>query len=320
MPIEETTPTTENFYKDDAPASDVTETVEAAIDAAEAAAQGHDPDAADAPEGEDGEATEEAPAKPDKVSAAFTALAKREKKLNRRRAEFDAERQKFESERQTWQQKVAQAEHILSQVGEWKKDPLKALEGLGTDYESLTRRILEGAPQESPEVKAVRQELQALREEMTRREREQFDAQQRAAASAAKNDAFGKLATLSRDENEYPLASRLDPDEAAQAAWQIMDEAYSRTGKIIEFSDAVGYVEEALQERLSKFGVALPSRGGTGRANGVAKAAKPEADAAIQRRKPTTLTQRAAAETSSIPDDWDSRQRDAYIAKMIKWT
>ena len=318
MPIAETTPVA-NFYVADPEPTAVEPAEETTAEA---------PVEAEAPESLDGEAvetTEEQPeetaGKPDKVSAAFTALAKREKKLNKRRAELEATQKQFESQRAEWAKAVEQANQIIAQASEWKKNPLKALEALGTDYEALTKQVLSGeVPQEAPEVVQLRAEMQALREEMTRKERERFDLENRSRAEAAKNDAIRNLGSISRSQEQFPLASRMDPSEAADAAWQVMESVYASSGKIIDLSEAVEYVEEALQQQLQKFGVSVPSRGGAARVNGVARAAKPEADAAAQRRKPNTLTQRIASESSVNLDEMDSRQRDEYISKLIRWT
>jgi len=317
MPIAETTPIA-NFYVAD-PEPTVVEPAEET--AAETSAEAEAPES---PDGEVMETTEEQPeeasAKPDKVSAAFTALAKREKKLNKRRAELEATQKQFESQRAEWSRAIEQANQIIAQANEWKKNPLKALEALGTDYESLTKQVLSGeAPQEAPEVSQLRAEMQALREEMSRKERERFDLENRSRAEAAKNDAIRNLGSISRSEEQFPLASRMDPTEAADAAWQVMESVYASSGKIIDLNEAVEYVEEALQQQLQKFGVSVPSRGGAARVNGAVKTAKPEADAAAQRRKPNTLTQRLSSESAIIPDELTSRQRDEVVAKMIKW-
>lgn len=323
MPITETTPIADFYVRDAAPEA---AEAEAPAETAEVTEEAAEQEPAEAAEGEAGEATEEpseeAQAKPDKVSAAFAALSKREKKLNRRRAELEATQKQFESERTEWAKAIEQANQIIAQANEWKKNPMKALEALGTDYETLTKQYLSGeVPQaEAPDVKQLRAEMQALREEMSRKERERFDMENRARAEAAKGDAMRNLSSISRNTEQYPLASRMDPEEAAEAAWQVMESVYSSSGKIIDLNDAVEYVEEALQQQLSKFGVAVPSRGGAARVNGVARAAKPEADAAAQRRKPSTLSHRAAAESSVSLDEMDSRQRDEYISKMIRWT
>jgi HAMP domain-containing protein len=319
MPIAETTPVA-NFYVADPeptvaePSEEAPAEAPAEVDAAAESTEEVAPEGAE-------ETAEEVSGKPDKVSAAFTALAKREKKLNRRRAELEATQKQFESQRAEWSRAIEQANQIIAQASEWKKNPLKALEALGTDYEALTKQVLSGeVPQEAPEVVQLRAEMQALREEMTRKERERFDLENRSRAEAAKNDAIRSLGSISRSEEQFPLASRMDPSEAADAAWQVMESVYASSGKIIDLSEAVEYVEEALQQQLQKFGVSVPSRGGAARVNGVARAAKPEADAAAQRRKPNTLTQRIASESSVNLDEMDSRQRDEYISKLIRWT
>lgn len=311
----------------EAPADAPAETADAAAPAegetpAEGQAEGTDADAEQA-DAEKADADKDASGeggKEKKLSAAFTALARREQKLRARREALQNESAKFAAERTAWEREVQSARALRQQLEAAREDPLKALEVLGLDYDTLTQRILTGGkPDTSAEVKALREELKALREEQVSREREREVMSQRAAAQAAEADARAQLATLSRSADTYPLVSRMDPDEAAAAAWQVMDDVYGRSGKILAYDDALSYVEEALTERLTRFGVAVPPKGGSARVNGAAKAAKPEADAAASRPKPRTLTNGMASVPSAPTRDMTVEELKAEAAKLLRY-
>lgn len=288
--------------------------------AAEGQAEATDADAEKADADKDGDKPEDG-AKPEKkLSAAFTALARREQKLRARREALQNESARFAAERSAWEREVQSARALRQQLEAAREDPLKALEVLGLDYDTLTQRVLTGGrPDASADVKALREELKALREEQTNREREREVMSQRAAANAAAADARAQLATLSRKADTFPLVSRMDPEEASDAAWQVMEDVYGRSGKILAYDDALSYVEEALTDRLSRFGVAVPPRGGSARVNGVAKATKPEADAAVARPKPRTLTNGMTSVPSAPTRDMTVDELKAEAAKLLRY-
>ena len=302
-----------------------------AQDATEPVAEGED--AVPAAEARDGatEATDEAPeeeAKPaadtkqERLSRAYTALAKQRQKLAARREQFAAETARFAAEREQLVREATEAKAVREAVAAAKSDPLKALEVLGIDYDTLTQAVLSSGRPESADVKAAREEIRALRDEMQRREQAREEAAFTQAARAAEQSTRSELSALSRDEGRYPLASKMDPAEAADAAWQVMEDVYRQSQKILAVADAMTYVEEALSERLSRWGVAPtpPTKGGSGRVNGVGnKPAKPEAAAAPARSTPRTLTNTMAAQPASPPAEMSEAELRKAAATLIRF-
>jgi len=275
-----------------------------------------------ATEGEGGAEDEAKPdAKQERLSRAYTALAKQRQKLAARREQFAAETARFAAEREQLQREVAEAKAMREAMAAAKVDPLKALEVLGVDYDTLTQAVLTSGKPESADARAAREEVRALREEMQRRDAEREQAQFTAAAQAAEQATRAELAAVARDEGRFPLASKMDAAEAADAAWQVMEDVYRRSQKILAVADAMAYVEEALSERLSRWGVApTPPKGGSGRVNGAgAKPAKPEAAAAVARSTPRTLTNTMAAQPASPPAEMTEAELRKAAASLIRF-
>ena len=110
--------------------------------------------------------------------------------------------------------------------------------------------------------------------------------------------------------------------EVFSAANQL--EMRHRIGYVIQdaVADAMTYVEEALSERLSRWGVAPtpPPKGGSGRVNGVGnKPAKPEAAAAPARSTPRTLTNTMAAQPASPPAEMSEAELRKAAATLIRF-
>lgn len=304
-----------------APALEAPSAAEEAPAEAEAPAEGAEAQDGAAEGEETAEGDKASENKQERLSRAYTALAKQRQKLAARREQFAAETARFAAEREQLQREVAEAKAMREAVAAAKLDPLKALEVLGVDYDTLTQAVLSSGKPESADAKAAREEVRQLREEMRRRDEEREQAQFAQAARAAEQATRSELAAVAQDEGRFPLASKMDAAEAADAAWQVMEDVYRRSQKILAVADAMAYVEEALSERLSRWGVApTPPKGGSGRVNGVgAKPAKPEAAAAVARSTPRTLTNTMAAQPASPPAEMTEADLRKAAASLLRF-
>jgi hypothetical protein len=205
-------------------------------------------------------ATQDTPAsstqKPDDMSAKFASLAKKErfarmqlgqvKKLQANLAE--RERQIAERER-TWDQ-------------EFKTSPLDAIKKRGYSYEDLTKAALnDGKPDASTEVRAVREDIEKLRQE-------QLDRDKKAKEDAQSNQQRTEQATIEqfKENISAKIEEKKDTYElvnlwnAAPLVFDTIEEHYNRTlkegkPKILSIEEACQLTEEYLEneafEKLS---------------------------------------------------------------------
>ena len=188
----------------------------------------------------------------DDFSRKFAALSRKEKELRAREAEYDKRiadlEEKFRPQEPEKQPELP-IEYRL------KQNPLKALEEMGLSYDKLTELALnDGKLTPDMQMKLMREELESdykskykeLEDRML--EKEKSDEQRRydEIEMGFKNE----IESFVRSNNDkFEL---IEANEANDVVYEVIEEHYNETGKILDIQEAAEAVESYLEEEAEK--------------------------------------------------------------------
>lgn len=180
--------------------------------------------------------SEETPAKAVTLSPQLTALARRQQKLQ---AEIQAQREK-ETE---WEKQKAEYVPRSGFKAKLQQNAAEALKEFGTDYEELTRLLLEQQNGADP-VKALASEVEQLKKAQEDGVNKQFEA----IVSQYKAEAK----TLVSKEAEKFAFIQANPEWIDGAVQYIVDEWEADNNNVISLEDALALTEDSLRIEAKK--------------------------------------------------------------------
>jgi cell division septation protein DedD len=193
----------------------------------------------------------EVTASPEKVSAKFAALARKEKQaLVKLEAAKTREQALIAREQalQAREAKLQEFENIKS------TNPLRALEMTGVSYQDLTQTVLNnGELTPEMQINNLRKEVETFKEQQERLAKEQAEA----AAKRASQDEQEILATFKSEIDTF-IKGQGSKFELIQSfnqtglVYDTIDAQFQRTGRILSISEASEMVEKYLESEIEK--------------------------------------------------------------------
>lgn len=178
---------------------------------------------------------EETPARAVTLSPEQTALARKQQK-------FQAELQAFKDEKAQFERMKAESAPKPDFQAKLQQNAAEALKELGTDYETLTRLLLEQSNGADP-VKELRAEVDRLKASQDENVNKQYDA-------TIKQYKAEATALVSKDPKKYFL---IDKEQAHDAVVQhIVDTWEDDPDQVLTVEDAANEIEEYLREEAKK--------------------------------------------------------------------
>ena len=171
----------------------------------------------------------------------FAALSRKEKALRDRELELD--------------KKYGNKEKELPLERRIRANPLKALEELGLDYDKLTELALnDGRLTPDMQMKLMREELEndykdkfnSLEERLNAKEKMEEEAKY----DAVKQGFVGEINSfVNENRNDFEYVAH---NEATDVVYDVIEEHYNETGRILDIKEAVEAVESYLEEEAEK--------------------------------------------------------------------
>ena len=171
----------------------------------------------------------------------FAALSRKEKALRDRELELD--------------KKYGNKEKELPLERRIRANPLKALEELGLDYDKLTELALnDGRLTPDMQMKLMREELEndykdkfnSLEERLNAKEKMEEEAKY----DAVKQGFVGEINSfISENKSDFEYVAHND---ATDVVYDVIEEHYNETGRILDIKEAVEAVESYLEEEAEK--------------------------------------------------------------------
>ena len=171
----------------------------------------------------------------------FAALSRKEKALRERELELE--------------RKYGSKEKELPLERRIRSNPLKALEELGLDYDKLTELALnDGRLTPDMQMKLMREELENDYKEKFNSLEERLNAKERmeeeAKYDAVKQGFVGEIESfINENKNDFEYVAH---NEATDVVYDVIEEHYNETGRILDIKEAVEAVESYLEEEAEK--------------------------------------------------------------------
>ena len=189
----------------------------------------------------------------DQFASKFAALSRKEKALRDRESEYESkfeemERKLAEYEAQSQEPEV-DWEHML------RNDPLRALEEAGLGYDKLTELALnDGKLTPDMQLSAMRQELEndyqrkfeELEERLNAKEQSEADSYYDAVQENFQDEITGVVMS---DPDRFEL---VQASEASALVYDVIEEHYNETGRVLDIEEAADAVESYLEEEAGK--------------------------------------------------------------------
>lgn len=171
--------------------------------------------------------------------------ARKEKELMRRKREIDAQ---LASERTKWQQQEQEYKTNYIPKSRLSEDPLSVLNDAGVSYEKLTELILQQPNQNDPTIRALKSEIEALKNKYNEGEKKQQEQITQQYQQAMKQ--IGTEVKLLVDgDAEYETIKETGMYDAVS---ELIEQTYQSEGYLMDISEAAKEVENYLVEEAMK--------------------------------------------------------------------
>jgi len=171
----------------------------------------------------------------------FAALSRKEKALRDRELELE--------------KKYGNKEKEIPLERRIRSNPLKALEELGLDYDKLTELALnDGRLTPDMQMKLMREELENDYKEKFNNLEQRLNAKEKmeeeAKYDAVKQGFVGEINSfINENKNDFEYVAHND---ATDVVYDVIEEHYNETGRILDIKEAVQAVESYLEEEAEK--------------------------------------------------------------------
>ena len=242
------------------------------------------------------------PSQDESFDRKFAALSRREKALRERESDLD--------------RKYGNKEAEVPLERRLRQNPLKALEEMGLSYDQLTELALnEGRLTPDMQMKLMREELENdykskfsnLEKRMN--DKEKLDEERK--YDVIKENFMGEISSFVKEnQTEYEYVAH---NEASSVVYDVIEEHYNETGRILDVKDAVEAVESYLEEEAEKL---LNLGKVKNRLNNMRDGIEPE----TSRQSQITLSNAHSAQAQeraarSLSDE----ESKSAMAKMLQW-
>tara|TARA_Y100000033_G_scaffold49789_1_gene58795 strand:- start:281 stop:1153 length:873 start_codon:yes stop_codon:yes gene_type:complete len=255
------------------------------------------------------------PEKSDDFSRKFAALSRREKEIRAKEAEYDKRIAELEERLGSFGKKP-EPEPELPIEYRLKKDPLRALEDMGLSYDKLTELALNDGKL-TPEM-----QMRLMREELEGDYKKKFEELENRLLEKEKSDEQRRYDDIQRgfqNEIEDFVESNADryelikANEANDIIYDVIEEHYNDTGRILEIEEAAEAVENYLEEEAEKIFRLGKFRSKFGIENDFEQEESP-------RQSQVTLSNAMSAQANErVGRKLSDEESKALAAKMLKW-
>lgn len=248
----------------------------------------------------------------------FAALSRKEKAIRERERQLEARMQELEQRLKAKEEPPAQVESEEPIEFRLKRDPFGTLKNLGLDYETLTKIALNDGKL-TPEI-----QMQLMKEEMERQYGSKFKELEEKLTEKEKREQEEKhnqvvqnfkseiASFVKENATDLELLS-VEGDEGVQLVYDVIEEHYNESGKIMDKQEAANLVEEYLLEEAKK-------RVGLSKIKKLLGASEQKTPSEPKQQKSSVTLSNEQAQTSQPANRFLSDDESkANAAKLIRW-
>lgn len=256
------------------------------------------------------------PKQDDEFAAKFAALSRKEKAVREQEAAIEARLAEIEARQKAMDEQYGKYQDLDTRI---KNRPMDVLSENGVDFETLAKMVLEndGKPTPEMEIERLRQdmetkymkELENLRNELSEKEQK---AEEQKYNEVIENYKYELNEFIDTNSENYEL---IKLNDASDLVYEVIEEHYNETGRILSNNDACEHVENYLLDEAKKHLNVNKIKSLLG--NQETAAPKPSAP------QQTAVNTLSNTESASVPSSSsrflseDESKREA--AKLIKW-
>jgi len=188
----------------------------------------------------------------DDFSRKFAALSRREKEIRSKESEYE---QRIAELEQRFASKEPKSEPEIPFDVQLRQNPLKALESVGLSYDKLTELALNDGNL-TPDM-----QMKLMREELESDYKSKFEDLEGRLLEKEKNDEerrYDEIQMNFKDEIEHFVGSNkenfelIEANEATDVVYDVIEEHYNETGKVLGIEEAASAVESYLEDEAEK--------------------------------------------------------------------
>jgi hypothetical protein len=289
------------------------ETVQYQTDSAEPivdASQIFEPEAETEEESQEVQEVREQEGEDDQFSRKFAALSRREKDIRAKEAEYEYRMRELEDRLQELQNPPEEPQAPIEE--RLRRNPFETLEELGLGYDKLTELALNDGKL-TPEM-----QMRLMREELENGYKSKFEELESRLAQKEEEEEYNKYESIENNfkqeiesfvngKNEFEL---INANEASDLVYEVIEEHYNDTGRVLELDEAAQAVESYLEDELEK----LMSLGK------VKSKFSPRQEQVFKRQPSPTLSNAHSAQAYQRADRPLSNEESVReAAKLIRW-
>lgn len=181
--------------------------------------------------------TEKPDPKEELLSPRFAALARQQKEIRRQQAELRAEKEKMSAE-------IARYQSDYIPKAKLTEDPLGTLSSNGISYDQLVELAVQYPTSNDPVIKQIRDELTAIKEEKTQRQKLDEETQAKNYETAV-NQIRNEAKLLIDSDAAFETVKEEGQQDAVVA---LIEETFKDEGRLLSVEEAAQMVEEFLIE------------------------------------------------------------------------
>ena len=251
------------------------------------------------------------PEKNDEFSRKFAALSRKEKEVRAREAEYE---QRIAELEQRFAAKEPQKEPEIPFDVRLRQNPLKALESVGLSYDKLTELALnDGKLTPEMQMKLMREELETdykskfedLENRLVEKEKGLEEQRYEDIKLGFQNEIES---FVNSNGEEYEL---IKANDANDVVYEVIEEHYNETGKILDIKEAAEAVESYLEEEATKLLQLSKVR---------SKFNPGDNEQEPQRQSQVTLSNAHSAQANErVARKLSDEESKSAMAKMLQW-
>ena len=251
------------------------------------------------------------PEKNDDFSRKFAALSRREKEIRAKEAEYE---QRIAELEQRFVAQEPQKEPEIPFDVRLRQNPLKALESVGLSYDKLTELALnDGKLTPEMQMKLMREELETdykskfedLENRLVEKEKGLEEQRYEDIKLGFQNEIES---FVNSNEQEYEL---IKANDANDVVYEVIEEHYNETGKILDIKEAAEAVESYLEEEATKLLQLSKVR---------SKFNPGDNEQEPQRQSQVTLSNAHSAQANErVARKLSDEESKSAMAKMLQW-
>ena len=289
------------------------ETVQYQTDNAEPlvdASQIFEPEAESEGESQEVQEVREQEGEDDQFSRKFAALSRREKEIRAKEAEYEHRMRELEGRLQELQNPPEEPQAPIEE--RLRRNPFETLEELGLGYDKLTELALNDG-QLTPEM-----QMRLMKDELEHGYKSKFEELEARLAQKEEEEEYNKYESIENNfkqeiesfvnsKDEFEL---INANGASDLVYEVIEEHYNDTGRVLELDEAAQAVESYLEDELEK----LMSLGK------VKSKFSPRQEQVFKRQPSPTLSNAHSAQAYQRADrPLSNEQSVKEAAKLIKW-